>query len=137
MTEPDAQRFLAAFEGPVTCRRDDGVSAGVTLIGTAAGGRGQRLVLTFMDAAPRDLPQTLPAPRVVALGGQRYRIASPPGEWLLRARAVHEHRDVGAAFYQAVPPRPVPWKKRMFWRLVLLLAGSRAGTRLLRALRAG
>ncbi len=135
MTDPDTQRVVAAFQGPVSCRRDDGVSAGLTLVGSAADSPGETLILSLIGAAPRDLPGTLPEARVIALDGQRYRIESPPREWLLVARAWFAHRDVGTRFYRAVPPRPVPWKKRLFLGLVLLLAGGRLGRRMLRALR--
>jgi hypothetical protein len=40
--------------------------------------------------------------------------------------AVH-HEDVGAAVYAVIPPRPVPLRKRLFWRLILTLLGSRRG----------
>jgi hypothetical protein len=68
-------------------------------------------------------------------GAGRYRIASPAGDWLINARAVHLHRDVAPPFYRALPPRPVPPGKRLFWRLVLALAASRAGLSILRSLR--
>jgi hypothetical protein len=48
---------------------------------------------------------------------------------------VHLHRDVAPPFYRALPPRPVPPGKRLFWRLVLALAASRAGLSILRSLR--
>ena len=134
MTDPETH-VVAAFQGPVTCRRDDGVSVGVTLVGAAADSPGETLILTLIGMAPKDLPGTLPAARVVALDGQRCRIESSPREWLLSVRAIYAHRDVGTAFYRAIPPRPVPLKKRLFWRLVLLLAGGRLGRRMLRALR--
>ena len=133
MTDPETH-VVAAFQGPVTCRRD-GVSAGVTLVGAPADSPGETLILTIIATVPRDLPGTLPAARVVALDGQRCRIESSPREWLLSVRAIYAHRDVGTAFYRAIPPRPVPLKKRLFWRLVLLLAGGRLGRRMLRALR--
>ena len=135
MTEPETQRVVAAFQGPVSCRREDGVSAGLRLAGPAADSPGETLILSLIGAAPRDLPGTLPAARVIALDGQRYRIESPSREWLLVARSGFVHRDVGTRFYRAVPPRPVPWKKRLFLRLVLLLAGGRLGRRMLQALR--
>jgi hypothetical protein len=40
--------------------------------------------------------------------------------------AVH-HEDVGAAVYAVIPPRPVPLRKRIFWRLILTLLGRRQG----------
>ena len=105
------------------------------MIPAAADRPAETLILTFTGPAPDDLPQTLPAPSVVGLDGQCYRIASPPREWLLWAPAVYIHRDVGAAFYRALPPRPVPLKRRAFWWLVLMLARRRVGRSVLRALR--
>ena len=135
MTDLGTERPVAGFRGPVTCRRDPGVRPGLTLTGAAADDSGETLIVTFLGAAPQDLPRTLPAASVVALDGQSYRITSAPQQWPVCARTVHVHRDVTAAFYHAVPPRPVPWTRRLFWRLVLLLAGERAGRRVLRALR--
>lgn len=136
MTDPQRQHLVTAFRGPVSCRRDGGVSPGLTLIGAPADGSADALILTIMGTAPQDLPRTLQAPSVETLDGQRCRITSSPREWVMSARALVAHRDVGAAFYQALPPRSVPWKKRLTWRLMLLLAGGRAGRRVLRALRA-
>ena len=47
------------------------------------------------------------------------------------AKLVHE--DVGAAVYAAIPPRPVPLTKRIFWWLVLRLLGSRLGRAIIAA----
>jgi hypothetical protein len=136
VSDSPAQRLIAVFHGPVVCRREAGVRAGLTLVGAAADCPAETLILTFLAPAPEDLPGSLSAPSVVELDGQCYRIASPPREWLLWAPAVHVHRNVGATFYRAVPPRPVPPAKRIFWWLVLTLARRRTGQRLLRALRA-
>jgi hypothetical protein len=51
------------------------------------------------------------------------------------ARGDARHRDVGAAVFAAVPQRPAPWTKRLFWRLVLFLARFPAGLKLLQRLR--
>ena len=51
------------------------------------------------------------------------------------ARAVHLHREVATTFYRAVAPRLVPLSKRLFWRVVLAMAASPLGKRLLLALR--
>ena len=88
----------------------------------------------FAAAAPAGLPALLQDAVVEETAGG-FRIESAAGAWTLAAQAAHVHRDVGVAFYRALPPRPVPLGKRVFWRLVLLLAGSRVGMALLRALR--
>jgi hypothetical protein len=51
------------------------------------------------------------------------------------ARGDARHRDVRDAVFAVVPQQPAPASKRLFWRLVLFLAGSPAGLRLLRRLR--
>jgi len=43
----------------------------------------------------------------------------------------HIHREVAGAFYKALPPRPVPLRKRLFWRVMLGLAATSAGRWLL------
>jgi hypothetical protein len=32
------------------------------------------------------------------------------------------HEDVSAVVSQAIPPRPVPWRQRFFWFLILRIA---------------
>ncbi|HUL17765.1 MAG TPA: hypothetical protein VLV29_00740 [Steroidobacteraceae bacterium] len=124
---------LLDFQGAVRCERSVG-ALGLTLRG-AAGVAGDTHTLGFSGHAPAELPQVLTAPRVQALGEGRYRIQSGEGAWLLRARAVHLSREVATPFYCALPPRPVPLGKRLFWRAVLALAATRAGLALLRVLR--
>lgn len=48
------------------------------------------------------------------------------------ARGDARHQDVRAAVFAVVPPRRASVGKRVFWRLVLWLAGFPAGLRLLR-----
>jgi len=72
---------------------------------------------------------------VERIGAGQYRIRAGGSEWLLAAHGAEVHRDVGASFYRALPPRPAPAGRRLLWRLVLALAASRAGLALLRALR--
>ena len=125
---------LATFRGAVSCTRARDVP-GLTLTGMTAEAPDEPTALAFSAAAPADLPETLHDAVVERLGDGGYRIASASGEWLLPASAAHLHRDVAAGFYRAIPPRPVPWSKRAFWRVVLALAGSRAGLATLRRLR--
>ncbi len=123
---------LAAFRGPVTCRC---TAEAVTLMGAAADPDGDRLILTLFTPTAADLPNSLTAPAIVGLGERRYRISSASGSWIIEAGSAHVHRDIGEAFYRAIPPRPAPLKKRVFWAVVLALAGTRAGKRLLLSLR--
>lgn len=124
--------LVAALRGPVTCVR---TANALILSGAAADSADDRLILTFIDPVIADIPDSLPAASVHALDEHHYRITSQSGEMLVQTTSVHVHRDVGKAFYRAVPPRPVPFAKRMFWSLVLALAGSRTGKRVLASLR--
>jgi hypothetical protein len=45
------------------------------------------------------------------------------------------HQDVRAAVFAVVPQQRAPFGKRLFWRVVLLLARFPAGVALLRRLR--
>lgn len=128
MSEP-----LVAFRGRVTCTRTAGVPV-LTLSGTGAPS-GAETALAFSASAVPDLPDTLQDATVEQLGGGQYRIVSAKREWLISASAAHLHREIAEQFYRAIPPRPVPWRKRLFWRAVLTLAASRAGLAALRALR--
>jgi hypothetical protein len=126
MTEP------LCFAGAVDCTRGSG-ALGLTLSGRDAAG--QPLTVAFAAPAPAGLPQQLRDACVSRAAPEAFRVSGAGGEWLLAAPLAHVHRDVGAAFYQAIPPRPVPVAKRLFWRAVLFLAGSRGGMALLRTLR--
>jgi hypothetical protein len=126
--------LLAAFRGPVTCTRAAGVPE-LTLSGNSAQAPGGETTLAFSAAELPDLPGTLHDAVVERLDGGQYRIVSAPREWLISASAAHLHRDIAADFYRAIPPRPAPWKRRLFLRVVLALAASRAGLAALRALR--
>lgn len=123
---------LAAFQGPVNCRRAANV---LTLTGSAADSADDVLMLTLIGPDTPDLPDRLTAAVVRAIGGNRYGITSASGGWVVEATSVHVHRDIGRTFYRAVPPRPTPLRKRLFWRVVLALAATRAGKRLLLSFR--
>ena len=126
---------LATFSGTVHCERADGVPR-LTLTGSSTSeAPGEPTTLAFTASAPADLPATLEDPVVDDLGGAHYRVAAGRREWRIDSEAVHLHREIAAQFYQAIPPRPAPWPKRVFWRMVLALATSRAGLKLLKALR--
>jgi hypothetical protein len=130
-TDPTVS-LLAAFRGEVTCSRTAGA---LTLSGAAADSADDRLILTLISPAIPDMPDSLSAVILTAVGEHRYRIASASGDLVVEATSLHVHRDVGRAFYRAIPPRPVPLRKRLFWSAVLRLAGSRTGKRILASLR--
>lgn len=124
---------LVRFAGAVRCERGSGALR-LTLTGTGAEPPAQPVTVAFAAAAPAGLPALL-EDAVVEQSAGGFRIASAAGAWTLAAPTAHVHRDVTVPFYRALPPRPVPFGKRVFWRLVLLLAGSEGGMALLRALR--
>jgi hypothetical protein len=124
---------LATFRGAVRCTRAGDVP-GLALSGMTAEAPDEPTTLA-LSSAPGELPETLQDPVVERLADGRYRIASASGEWLVPPGPAHLHRDVAARFYRAIPPRPAPWTKRAFLRVVLALAGSRAGLATLRWLR--
>lgn len=133
MTDTVAQPVaVAAFRGPVACRR--GADA-LILTGAAADSADDILIVTLIGPATGGLPDSLAAASISAIDGNHYRVAAGSREWTLAAASVHVHRDVGGVFYRAVPPRPTPLKKRLFWRVMLALAGTGAGKRLLLSLR--
>jgi len=123
---------LYSFSGRLECRRAAAGALGLTLVGRAAG---ELLQLAFKGAPPPDLPAVLEGGELTRVSPERYRLSSSGRSWEIAASALHVHCDVGAAFYAALPPRPVPWQKRMLWGLVLALAARPLGRRLLVRLR--
>jgi hypothetical protein len=125
---------LATFRGTVRCEYSVQART-LTLSGTDAASPGEATALTFSAAAPTDCSGTLEDALVEHVEGAHYRIRSGTREWPIQAGAAHVHRDIAAAFYRAIPPRPAPWRKRLFWAVVLALAASRPGLAALRLLR--
>jgi len=123
---------LAVFHGPVSCLR---ARNALTLTGAAADPRDGILIVTLTTSGIPDVPESMAAASISALDGQHYRIASGARDWIVAATAAHIHRDIGDAFYRAIPRRAAPLSKRIFWRIVLALAGTRAGKGLLLAIR--
>lgn len=128
MTAPPFPRPLALWRGPVSCRR---TPHALILTGLAGEPEEAALIVTLLASELPDVPDSLTAAEVLALDEHRYRIVTAGGSWEIEASSVHVHRDIAAAFYRAIPPRQVPLRKRVFWRIVLALAGTRLGKRLL------
>jgi hypothetical protein len=130
----DESQRIVRFRGGVSCRRDEG-PLGLTLIGRTTDRPDEVTTLAFAATAPTDLPEALEDATVERLDVNRYRVWSGRREWVFFATSVHLHREVATTFYRAISPRVPPWNKRLFWRLVLALAASPAGKRLLLTLR--
>jgi hypothetical protein len=118
------------FRGWISCRRDGEGPLGLILVGRTEHRADEAVQMAFACAAPLDMPEALEDAVVERLGPNRYRISSGDRSWALHAVA-HTHREVAGAFYKALPPRAVPWRKRMFWRVALALASNRVGRWLL------
>jgi hypothetical protein len=119
------------FRGWISCRRDGEGPLGLILVGrTSQHRRDEAVQVAFSCPAPADLPEALEDARLEFLGANHYRLKSGGRSWALQGPA-HVHREIASAFYKALPPRPVPWKRRLFWRVMLALASNPLGRRLL------
>jgi len=119
------------FRGWISCRRDGEGPLGLILVGRATQHRREEAVqVAFSCPAPVDMPEALEDAHIEFLGDNRYRLTSDDKSWTLEG-PIHVHREVAAAFYKAIPPRPVPWRKRLFWRVMLALASNPLGRKLL------
>ena len=134
MTPMDEARRIVRFRGGVSCRRDEG-PLGLTLIGRTIDRPDETATLAFSASAPAGLPEALEDATVEQVGAGRYRIWTGRREWIFPARSAHLHREVSTTFYRAITPRLVPWSTRLFWRVVLAVASSWVGKRLLLVLR--
>jgi hypothetical protein len=126
---------VAQFRGSVRCRRTAGGPLGLELSGHTAPTDGAELTLAFTGEAPPDLPEALPDALVEQSAGGEFRVTSGARAWVIAARSVHAHRDVRAAFYRAIPPRPAPLLRRLLLRSALTIASSALGLKLVRWLR--
>ena len=118
------------FPGWISCRRDGEGPLGLILVGRTQDWPDEPVQLAFACPAPPDLPEALEDSTIERLGPHRHRISSGDRSWTLDAVA-HLHREVATAFYRALPPRPVPFRKRLFWRVMLALAANPLSRRLL------
>ncbi len=123
---PGVVRFL----GWISCRRDGEGPLGLILVGRTRDRPEETVQMAFACPAPVDLPEALEDAMVERFGPRQFRLASGDRSWALEGTA-HVHREVASIFYRALPPRPVPLRKRLFWRVMLALAASPAGRWLL------
>jgi len=126
-------RLVAEFGGPVHCRRGSG-AVGLVLSGQERVGA-TPLELLFTAPQPVELPTIISDMDVYALEPGCWRLRAHGGSWTLAARDLAVHRDVGAAFFAAVPPPALPARTRLGWSLLLVLARIPGAVRLLQFLR--
>ncbi len=124
------------FAGQTDCRRDGCGPLGLILRGHTAEHPHELVQLAFTGKPPEDLPKFLLDPRVERVSDGNYHISSGARSWSVHARAVHLHRDATREFYRAIPAQPIGWTERLFWRIVLTLALSSAGRKLVARIRA-
>jgi hypothetical protein len=132
---PEARALVAEFRGAVRAVRTPAEPLGLTLTGRSLAAPGEELTVGFAGVAAAALPEVLEDARVERSGPAEYLIASGARTFTIGARAVHVHRDVGGEFYGAIPPRKAPLVRRLLLAAALVIARSRAGLSLLRALR--
>jgi hypothetical protein len=123
------------FSGRVEARRADCGPLHLVLSGRTVRHPQELVHVSFAGKPPADLPDTLENAIIERVSPQYFTIASGARRWTVGARAAHVHREVAAAFYQAIPPQPIRWTQRLFWRIVLALATTRAGRALVRTAR--
>ena len=123
---------IIRFNGPVKCVAGPG-RAGITLIGHVVepDGASTPAQLAVNCLEPAQLPPTLHDVTFEALTAQDMLLRSAAREWRLRATAWQLHRDVGAMFYAAVPPRRTPWSRSLTWSVLLGIAAIAPGRWLL------
>jgi hypothetical protein len=120
------------FKGPTQWVAGPG-ALGITLLGRVAEADGSstpaQLSLICRELA--QLPADLTDVTVEVSSASEALLRSGTGVWRIPCRTWQLHRDVGAEFYAAIPPRPTPWIRRMTWRLLLGVAGTACGQWLL------
>jgi hypothetical protein len=148
MTGAGAGSRVIQFKGRVFCGRQSDGPLGLVLTGVSQDRPNEAVQVAFSCAAPADLPAELVDAKLEFCGAGRHRLteealnrraaekkteketAAGRRSWELHG-PVHVHREVLTAFYQAIPPRVVPFRKRLFWRVMLGLAANPLARRLL------
>lgn len=106
-------------------------AAGITLLGTLDEPGPTPAQLSLIDAEAVQLPANLTNVTAEVSAAAGVVLRSAAGEWRIACRSWQLHRDVGATFYAAIPPRPTPWRQRLSWRLLLGVAATAPGRWLL------
>jgi hypothetical protein len=124
---------IASLPGEVRITRPASGALRLLLAGSDAAGHAIEVAFAAPNAPP--LPDLLHDVRVDRVTDGTWCIVAQESSIEIAAASVHVHRDCSVPFAAAVPPRHAPLAKRLFWRLVLALALSGFGRRLLLTLR--
>ena len=121
----DASR--CRFRGWISCRRDGEGPLGLILVGRTQDQPDEMRADGVRRAPPRwTCPKHWKTPPWSGSAPAEYRVSSGDRSWTLHGARPRASRS-GDAFYKALPPRPVPWRKRLFWRVMLALARPAPG----------
>jgi hypothetical protein len=128
----NVQTKILRFAGPVRSVPGPG-RGGVTLLGqlVEADGTSTPAQLSLMCQQPEQLPAVLHEVTFEALTAPQVVLRSGAREWRIACTTWQLHRDAGAAFYAAIPPRVAPWTRRLAWRVLLGTAATAPGQWLL------
>ena len=126
----DLPSQIVRFAGPVSWVPGPG-PAGITLIGRSNEAGSTPAQLSLIGTAGVNLPEAFDDVTVEAQGARDIVLRSGSREWRVACTTWQLHRDVGARFYTAIPPRPTPWKRRLSWRVLLGMAATAPGRWLL------
>ena len=121
---------IVRFAGPVTWVPGPG-TAGITLLGRIDEPRSTAAQLSLIGTQAVTLPATLLDVTVESSSPVAVLLRSGSRKWRIACRTWQLHRDVGVAFYAAIPPRPTPWIRRFTWRVLLGVAATAPGRWLL------
>ncbi len=123
-------REIIAFDGAVQCRLESG-AINLTLSGFMRCGDGARARVAaaalfgaaVSTSSPDPVPSTLHEVHLLELddkeGMRCFQIRARELQMTLRARSLQLHRDAHNAFFSAVPPPRVLWRRRLGWALLL------------------
>jgi hypothetical protein len=106
---------------------------GLTLLGqlAEADGTSTAAQLSLVSKSDPALPNELNDVTFEALMASQIVLRSGARAWRIDCVTWQLHRDVGAMFYAAVPPRVTPWTRRVTWRVLLATAATAPGRWLL------
>jgi len=118
-------RVLRPAAGPlnlILLGREAGTAAAATEIAFAGAAGAVADDLEYVELAATDVPGV-------------WNLGTARGEFFVRARSVHLHRDVSASVRALLPRQSAPLARRLAWRWLPALAASAVGRRLLVAAR--